>query len=372
MNMGARDKNGKISAVKKNESTHVKPSSTSEPTNIPLPTFARSDAEAQQRFERYRTNDPFHEIEPALLNSADILAYVKTTALIYPFDPQNLCGASYDVKIEGDVIFYDESKEDGKKEQVITLDKDGACFDLRPNSIAFVTLQPIFRIPDYLALRFNLKISHIYKGLLLGTGPLVDPGFQGKLSIPLHNLTNNTYRFFKGDTLITMEFTKMSSNLLWNSSIPNKGHTEQYIRNNIMSNRTVSDYIAKALKKDRLSTVISSIPSAMQQSRQDAKDAKKAVIKIERRSLIQAGISVAAIAAIVISAISLAISAVNKANERYDELVSDYNEMKATYSQKIEDLSDLIDTLSSQIETSIEENSQNENNPSATSSQLHN
>ena len=59
-------------------------------------------------------------------------------------------------------------------------------FDLAPNSIAFVALEPCFRIPEYMALRFNLKIKHIYKGLLLGTGPLVDPGFSGKLFIPLH------------------------------------------------------------------------------------------------------------------------------------------------------------------------------------------
>ncbi len=30
--------------------------------------------------------------------------------------------------------------------------------------------------------------SIVYKGLLLGTGPIVDPGFVGKLYIPLHKL----------------------------------------------------------------------------------------------------------------------------------------------------------------------------------------
>lgn len=344
------------------KSTPNNSATSSIPSKNPLSDFAYSNSEAKHRFETYRAKDPFPMIEPALLNSADILAYVKKTAMIYPFNLEDLSGASYDVKIEGDVVFYDETEKDGKKERIIHLDKDGDSFDLQPNSIAFVTLQPIFRIPDYLALRFNLKIAHIYKGLLLGTGPLVDPGFQGKLSIPLHNLTKNTYKFFKGDTLITMEFTKMSSNELWNDNNPNKGHTEEYIKNDITSNRTVSDYIAKALKKDRLDTVISSIPSAMQKSRQDVKDAQKAVKRIEKSALIQAGISVAAIAAIVISAISFAITAVNKANERYDELISEYNEMKESYSQRIDDLSDLIDSLMKQIETPTQDIIQNENN----------
>ena len=53
-----------------------------------------------------------------------------------------------------------------------------------------------------------------------GTGPptfdpLVDPGFEGKLLIPIHNLTNNTYYFKGGDGFIWIEFTKISPNKIW-------------------------------------------------------------------------------------------------------------------------------------------------------------
>lgn len=30
-----------------------------------------------------------------------------------------------------------------------------------------------------MVLRFNLSVSNAYKGVLLGTGPIVDPGFEG-------------------------------------------------------------------------------------------------------------------------------------------------------------------------------------------------
>lgn len=160
--------------------------------NTPNNHYAQSDREAEERFQKYKETDPFPEIIPALLNSADICDYVAATGMIYPFhheDNKKFKPASYAVSILGKLLYYDE---DGKKQvKEISYQSDQKNFTLKSNSIAFVTLEPMFRIPDYIALRFNLKITHIYRGILLGTGPLVDPGFYGKLSIPLHNLTNN-------------------------------------------------------------------------------------------------------------------------------------------------------------------------------------
>ena len=76
------------------------------------------------------------------------------------------------------------------------------------NSIVFVECDLDFRLPDNIALRFNLQIRHVHRGLLLGTGPLVDPGYWGKLCIPLHNLTDEDYSISRDDGLIWVEFTK--------------------------------------------------------------------------------------------------------------------------------------------------------------------
>jgi len=46
---------------------------------------------------------------------------------------------------------------------------------------------------------------------LLGTGPLVDPDYWGKLCIPLHNLTNLDYTIPRDEGLIWVEFTKTTS-----------------------------------------------------------------------------------------------------------------------------------------------------------------
>ena len=225
-----------------------------------------------------------------------------------------------------------------------------------PDSIAFVTMQPYFRIPIYLALRFNLKITHIYKGLLLGTGPLVDPGFCGKLSIPLHNLTSNTYRFFKGDELITIEFTKMSRNEIWRKDKVNVGHTEKYVENCIKSNRTVDDYVAKALKKDRLGKVISSIPSAMIESKDAIAEAKSTIDKMnEAAAAAKRWTTVINIAGlvglltVVVSAVAFSFDAYVNANERYDKLLEEYQNAQIRYERELKDMGSQIDFLNEEV-----------------------
>ncbi len=221
-------------------------------TKLPI-----DDEEAQNRYNKYKSTDPFIDIEPALLNSSDIFRYVVATGMIYPFHPERaqFRGATYAAKLYGDTIYWDEKGqeikkyiEDGKDEFII----------LKPNSITFVTLEPFFRIPDYIVLRFNLRIDHVYKGLLLGTGPIVDPGFCGRLSLPLHNLTLNSYKLFLGERLIWLEFTKLSNNQIWKSNKIEenlkdlKGYYLKYenkkIDNNEPISRTIKDYINEAVK----------------------------------------------------------------------------------------------------------------------------
>ena len=69
------------------------------------------------------------------------------------------------------------------------ISEDGS-FELPPNTISFIQIEPKIRLPDYIAIRFNLRITHVHRGLLLGTGPLIDPGFSGIPLIPLHDLTS--------------------------------------------------------------------------------------------------------------------------------------------------------------------------------------
>lgn len=220
------------------------------------------DKEAQRRYDTYVSKDPFPEVASALLNSADIFKYVVKTGMIFPFHTEKLMGASYEVAIRGKVIWWEDDGKDGEEQKhEKNLLSPGDFFELKPNSIAYLTLEPMFRIPDYIALRFNLRIVHVYKGLLLGTGPLVDPGFVGRLSIPLHNLTANTYIFRAGDGLIQIEFTKLSKNERW--LMQKNGTDGLYKRNWITPNRTLETYLERSLQGSGNKSIKSSLPESI-------------------------------------------------------------------------------------------------------------
>lgn len=187
--------------------------------------FAASDEEAQKRFAENKSKDPLPSIAPALLNTADLLAYVALTGMIWPFRAEAgaperwLKPASCAIPLGGPFVYWtDPASREKKPEKKAGTLADGEVLELERNSIVYLTLEPEFRLPDYIAARFNLKIRDIYRGLLVGTGPLVDPGFTGRLSIPIHNLTSNSYQLVGGEPLVWMEFTKISPNHRWDST----------------------------------------------------------------------------------------------------------------------------------------------------------
>ncbi|MCW5797824.1 MAG: hypothetical protein KIT40_04945 [Nitrospira sp.] len=241
------------------------------------PSLAESDEEAARRFNLTKSSDPFPEIQPSLLNSADIYDYVRMTGMLYPFnpDPKSLKSASYLAPIEGRCLLWDDREKlqdiwlkEGKDEELV----------LGPNSITFVQVQPFFRLPDYIALRFNLTITQVHRGILLGTGPLVDPGFVGRLLIPLHNLTPNTYRLGRGEGLIWIEFTKTSEiltdtqKMVRSIDVKRRGKYVEFPRRK--NELEPLDYLRKASPQR---PVMSSIPKAILESRDLAEGAASSV-----------------------------------------------------------------------------------------------
>jgi deoxycytidine triphosphate deaminase len=251
-----------------------------------------SDGEAEARAGQWKSSDPLPTIPPSLLNSADICAYVAATGMIHPFRPEDLKPASYAFRLKG--LCRDEKGDFVEIEE-------GDEFELKPNSITFITLEPYIRLPDYVALRFNLKIKNVYRGLLLGTGPLVDPGFEGRLSIPLHNLTANSYRFRGGETMIWVEFTKLSPNERWmhHSSDQAPRDAQLYVP-------FPPDKYGRQLKKyldeaDPLRVIVSSIPGVFTEAREAAEKANVAAT----RTQIGTALTIVLILGIVFAAFSL-------------------------------------------------------------------
>ena len=301
--------------------------------------YAQSEAEASKRFEKFEKKDPFPDIDRALLNSADVSDYVATTGMIYPFYEEKQKPASYEVAVLGKYVYWDEKD----KRHVGTI-KRGEEFILKRNSIAFVTLEPTFHIPEYIAFRFNLKITHIYRGILLGTGPLVDPGFTGKLSVPLHNLTTNDYTLVGGEPLIWMEFTKLSWRREWQpskeliSTIKPQGRFYEFPPRK-KNFGDVEDYLRKA---DPHRSIRSSISEVLQ-------SAVKAANRARQTNLLFTGISILAVFAATIALYSY----FTNTNSYLRRSQDDVNTMRRdfdTNKQRADRLEDQIRELNRRVE----------------------
>ena len=173
---------------------------------------AQDESEAAGRYANTKALDPFPDVPPALLNSAHIEDYVIATAMVFPYQPKRRKSASYAMRVGNRMAFYDPSRPQQTPYSDL---KEFGSFVLPPNSLVYVQTKELFQLPNYMAVRFNLHIELVHKGLLLGTGPLVDPGFSGRLLIPLHNMTANSYVLAEDDELIWVEFTKTSAHPDW-------------------------------------------------------------------------------------------------------------------------------------------------------------
>ncbi len=245
---------------------------STEPASNDDYSFPKDDNEAALRFEKFEHVDPLRDIAPALLNSGDIYDYARITGMIWQDNlnenqlKRKLKSASYEVDFLGTVYLTDEN---GNPQQIEV--QQDIPFTLKKNSIAYIYVATTFQLPDYIALRFNLKISHVHRGLLLGTGPLVDPGFCGRLLIPLHNLTAEDYILKGGDGLIWAEFTKLSPHQHWDDRA-RQGAYEYVHFPQTKRNLAAQAYFNKATGDGKPAR--SSIPGEVKQAKEDARNSK--------------------------------------------------------------------------------------------------
>lgn len=149
----------------------------------------------------YIPPDFIRDKDVGLLLSDKIKWFVDRGFLIASgFEEHNLKPASYELTLGQ--RYY----QDGK---FFDLDPNNPCrrsLTIPANSIVAVSINEKIRLPHYIYARFNLRVEYIYRGLLLGTGPQVDPGFDAYLSCPLHNLTNHDITIKYGESFACIDF----------------------------------------------------------------------------------------------------------------------------------------------------------------------
>lgn len=260
--------------------------------------FPSTLEDATKRSNEFRFEDPFSDIKPALLNRTDIAKYVSKTGMIFPFNPDKLKPASYEIALGDEVLYWDEN---GEKTHLTELSSKNKV-PIRRNSITYVSVAAKFQLPYYIALRFNLSITHVHRGLLLGTGPLIDPGFNGKLMIPIHNLTTNDYTISPGDDLIAVEFTKLSEDI----KLDDEKMQDAYRKNVKKPDLSFDDYINSAIKP--LKSVESSLEQTFREHKTAVDSAKKQAEQVraesQKTSKIITGVGIITAAALVIGTIA--------------------------------------------------------------------
>jgi deoxycytidine triphosphate deaminase len=163
--------------------------------------------------EKLKYEDPHPEDRGILLANRIHELCLQKLLISQEYDEENLRPASYTLRIGDDFI------DSEGKQRKFTDEQDSFIFE--KNSIIYVSIKEKLDLPYYIIARFNLRVNWVYDGILLGTGPQVDPGFSGSLSCPLYNLTNVDITIKRGEKFATIDFEKTTS-LLEKSSLNEK------------------------------------------------------------------------------------------------------------------------------------------------------
>ena len=147
---------------------------------------------------------------PVLL-AREISTYVSKYGLLIAtnYEKEKLKGASY--SMTADPTYKAWRFNENREKVTLEIEKDEndkAYYEVPENSLVYIRLLQKLRLPYYIIGRFNLKVTYTYKGLLLGTGPQVDPGYEQQLNIPLHNFTKEPVKIYLHKSFVSIDFVR--------------------------------------------------------------------------------------------------------------------------------------------------------------------
>lgn len=192
-----------------------------------------------------------NQIPLGMLAKHDIAFLIQQKQIIQNCLYDNLKDAVYEMRLgsfsfrwEGDICNKMRLGDQQNKEKELCLP---------PNSLTFVTTIEKFNLPANIIARFNLKVDWVHRGLLLGTGPIVNPKFNGYLLIPIHNFSSQTVPINFGDRLISVEFTKIPSTITDCSfkTQPIEEDVESLVKQYCERSRLVESSVYKSIKDSK-------------------------------------------------------------------------------------------------------------------------
>ena len=120
---------------------------------------------------------------------------------IDPFDATAVEPASYDLRVGRQAATSSSRK-------VTNLESDGFV-EVKPGDFVIVSTLETIRLDASHVGRFGLTSSHARRGLIATAGPQIDPGFHGRLTIGLTNLSTKPITLAYKDSFLTVEFHRL-------------------------------------------------------------------------------------------------------------------------------------------------------------------
>ena len=138
-----------------------------------------------------------------ILTDDDIRAAIKSgDIVIEPFDDGQIQPASIDLRVG------DEGATTKHKQKVNIADR--GLIILEPGDFGVIcVLERVKFGPQYVG-RLGLRSKYARKGLIATTGPQIDPGFEGSITLGLANLTPKSVPLAHRDDLLTLEIHKLN------------------------------------------------------------------------------------------------------------------------------------------------------------------
>ena len=125
--------------------------------------------------------------------------YIGQINLIEKADDKNIEPASYDLRLGSQYYLRGKYKY---------LTKENPDLVIPAHEVVVISSYEELKMPLFLIGRWNIRIGLVYRGILLVSGPQVDPGFRGKLFCTLYNLSTQEIRLKYKDHVATIDFIR--------------------------------------------------------------------------------------------------------------------------------------------------------------------
>jgi dCTP deaminase len=165
-----------------------------------------------------------------MMSDEQIIAAVKNGEIVLdPFDPSKVQPASYDARV-GTWAFSSTSREK------VNLSQKGILI-VEPGEFAVIEPRERVQLDNRTAGQLGLRSEYARRGLLMLSGPQIDPGFSGVLVVRMVNLATKPIALPYEDPFLTIQFFRLSNPVQTPYAGPSQGQSG-------ISARDIQDLVA--------------------------------------------------------------------------------------------------------------------------------